>query len=294
MYYILYTIAYHTMNQKSSVMHSVMEYNLIFFVFLVDIMKRFLGKANLPVYPNAGKRGMKLYTDGEITRATGYERLYRKFWNQKAEEICSNKVLAQWTQTAIEGIITTEWTMKKTPLMYTHAMELMSKDYPENGKRRQKGKTVIINAMEMLRVHKRLLHLDEKLRQLRDPSNKERNKKRKIEETEMEVKAMLSKLKGIQESLRKAMENMAREKSIKNVELSSEMEVDTHQLNSEEIRMLLRQIEDKDKGSFSTDDLLQANGKRKRESSESSSEVSVEEDKVSISVGEDNSPTTNA
>ena len=66
MYYILYTIAYHTMNQKSSVMHSVMEYNLIFFVFLVDIMKRFLGKANLPVYPNAGKRGMKLYTDGEI------------------------------------------------------------------------------------------------------------------------------------------------------------------------------------------------------------------------------------
>ena len=58
--------------------------------------------------------------------------------------------------------------------------------------------------------------------------------------------------------------------------------------------MLLHQIEDKDKGSFSTDDLLQANGKRKRESSESSSEVSVEEDKVSISVGEDNSPTTNA
>jgi predicted RNase H-like nuclease (RuvC/YqgF family) len=65
--------------------------------------------------------------------------------------------------------------------------------------------------------------LDEKLRQLRDPSNKERNKKRKIEETEVEVKAMLSKLKGIQESLRKAMENMAREKSIKNVELSSEI-----------------------------------------------------------------------
>ncbi len=89
-------------------------------------------------------------------------------------------------------------------------------------------------------MHKSVLHLDEKLRQLRDPSNTEKNKKRKIEETEVEVKAMLSKLKGIQESLRKAMENMAREKSGKNVELSSEMEVDTHQLNSEEIRMLLR------------------------------------------------------
>ena len=108
--------------------------------FLVEIMKRFLGKANLQLYPNAGRRGMKLYSDGEITRANGYERLYRKFWNQKAEEVCSNKVLVQWTQTAIEGIITTEWTMKKTPLMYNHTMELVSKEYSKNVKRRQRVK----------------------------------------------------------------------------------------------------------------------------------------------------------
>ena len=207
-------------------------------------MKRFFGKANLRVYPNAGRRGIKLYRDGEITRANGYERLYRKFWNQKAEEVCSNRVLVQWTQTAIECIITAEWIMKKTPLMYNHAMELLSKEYPENVKRRQKSKTVIINSMEMLRVHKHLLHLDEKMRKLKDPSKREKAKKTKIEENEVELKAALSKLKVVQESLRKAMENMAKEKSVRNVDLSNEMEVDTHQLNSEEIRMLIKQIED--------------------------------------------------
>ena len=143
-------------------------------------MKRFFGKANLQVYPNAGRRGIKLYSDGEITRSNGYERLYRRFWNQKAEEVCSNKVLVQWTQTAIEGIITTEWAMKKTPLMYNHAMEHPSKEYPENVKRRQKSKTVIINSMEMLRVHKHLLHLDEKMRKMKDPSNTEKNDGRPI------------------------------------------------------------------------------------------------------------------
>ena len=107
--------------------------------------------------------------------------------------------------------------------------------------------------MEMLRVHKHLLHLDEKMRKLKDPSSREKAKKTKIEENEVEMKAALSKLKVVQESLRKAMENMAKEKSVKNVDLSNKMEVDTHQINSEEIRMLIKQIEDKNDDSFYPD-----------------------------------------
>ena len=109
--------------------------------------------------------------------------------------------------------------------------------------------------MEMLRVHKHLLHLDKKMRKLKDPSNTEKNKKTKIEENEVEMKATLSKLKTVQESLRKAMENMANVKSVRNVDLSNEMEVDTHQLNSEEIRRLIKQIEDKNDDSFYPDQL---------------------------------------
>ena len=184
-------------------------------------------------------------------RVTGYERLYRKFWNAKAEEICKNKTLAQWTKSAIEGIIVTEWTLKKTVLMHTHATELLSKGYPLKGKKRQKDKTVINNSTEMLHVHINLLSLDEKLRKLKDSSNTERNKKRKIEEIEVKMKATLSSLKTLQESLRKSMENMAKENNVQNVEISNGIEVDTQQLSKKEIQKIILAIKEEVKNSTS-------------------------------------------
>lgn len=206
-------------------------------------MREFFGKKELKVYQHAAKKGMKLFTDSEINRASGYERLYRIFWNKKVDEVCSDRVLVKWTKTAIEGIVATEWTLKKTPLMNNHAQQLLRCEYPENAKRRQKRNTVGKNLDEMLHVHKRLLNLDSKLRCLREPSNTEKNKKEKIAGLETELKAKLAELKKNQECLRKSMENMAREKNVSNTDISTNMEVDTDKLNRDEIQLLLAQIE---------------------------------------------------
>ena len=140
-------------------------------------------------------QGMKIYSNSEINRTSGYKRLYRIFWNKKLEEVCSDRVLVKCTKTAIEGIIATEWTLKKTPLMNNHAMQLLSEDYPEHIKRCQKQNTMEKNLAEMLHVHKQLLSLDGKLRHLRKPSNTEKNKKGKVTELEVKMKAKLSELK---------------------------------------------------------------------------------------------------
>jgi hypothetical protein len=219
----------------------------------LDIMKTFLGREDLNVYPHAAKKGMKIYSNSEINRSSGYERLYKIFWNKKLEEVCSDRVLVKWTKTAIEGIVATEWTLKKTPLMNNHAMQLLSQEYPEHIKIRQKQKTMEKNLAEMLYVHKRLLYLDDKLRHLRKPSNTKKNKKGKIAELEVELKAKLAELKKAQECLRKSFENMAREKNVRNTEISTNMEVNTDKLNREEIELLLAHMEKENVKTFEVD-----------------------------------------
>ena len=81
------------------------------------------------------KKGMRIYLNSEINHFSGCERLYKIFWNKILEEVCSDHVLVKWTKTAIKGIVATEWTLTKTPLMNNRAMQLLSQEYPEHIKR---------------------------------------------------------------------------------------------------------------------------------------------------------------
>ena len=188
-------------------------------------MGRFLGK------PRA-KRGMKIFSSGEMSKVKGFERLYRYYWNKKAEEICSNVNYRKWTKTAIEGVIATEWALKKTPLIFSHSQRLLREYIKDPSRRRQKKGTVKEGALTMLNAHKNLLKLDENLRNLKSAANTSRNNNMKVQLTE---------LKKRQEAVRKSLENMAKEKGVKNSEMIEKMEneVTTEQLDHTTIKTLI-------------------------------------------------------
>ena len=58
-------------------------------------------------------------------------------------------------------------------------MQLLSKEYLENTKKRQKQKSMEKNLAKMLYVHKKLLILDGKLRHLKKASNTTKKQKTK-------------------------------------------------------------------------------------------------------------------
>ena len=78
-------------------------------------MGRFLGKPEMESFPNAAKKGIKIFSDQQIQAVSGYERLYRLFWNRKAEELCPSPSFVKWSKSAITGVIVTEWSLKKPP-----------------------------------------------------------------------------------------------------------------------------------------------------------------------------------
>lgn len=69
-----------------------------------------------------------MYSEHEIDAVDGYEKMYRSFWNSKAQEILSNpdtsKVLLGDVM-AVRGAIDTAWAMKKAELLKLDATKLL-------------------------------------------------------------------------------------------------------------------------------------------------------------------------
>ena len=208
-------------------------------------MGRFLGKPDLESFPNAAEKGMKIFNNQQVNAVSGYERLYRLFWNKKAEELCRNPSFAKWSKTAITGVIATEWSLKKTALLLNHATRLMDHKpttSDNNNKRKQKTDTVYQGSLSMLNEHKNLLRLDEELRNLKRPDNTTRNKKKKILAMEDAMQAKMTQIKKRQEALRKGLENLAKDKKVQNTEIVRQIDVNITQLDSSSIQELINTI----------------------------------------------------
>lgn len=208
-------------------------------------MGRFLGKPDLESFPNAAEKGIKIFNNQQVNAVSGYERLYRLFWNKKAEELCRNPSFAKWSKTAITGVIATEWSLKKTALLLNHATRLMDHKpttSDNNNKRKQKTDTVYQGSLSMLNEHKNLLRLDEELRNLKRPDNTTRNKKKKILAMEDAMQAKITQIKKRQEALRKGLENLAKDKKVQNTEIVRQIDVNTTQLDSSSIQELINTI----------------------------------------------------
>lgn len=114
-------------------------------------------------------------------------------------------------------MIATEWSLKKTALLFNHATCLMDQEPGSGAKRKQKAHTVHQGALSMLNEHKNLLHLDEELRKLKRPDNTKRDKKKKIQAMEDAMQAKIT-------------------------ELKKQMDVNTTQLDSSSVQALINTI----------------------------------------------------
>ena len=63
--------------------------------------------------------GIHIFSLEEITESIGLNREYRKFWNEKAYELCSDKEIRHKLndKVAIQGAINTSWTLYKSGLL---------------------------------------------------------------------------------------------------------------------------------------------------------------------------------
>lgn len=113
-------------------------------------------------------------------------------------------------------MIATEWSLKKTALLFNHATHLMDQEPGSGAKGKQKADTVHQGALSMLNEHKNLLHLDEELRKLKRPDNTKRDKK-KIQAMEDAMQAKIT-------------------------ELKKQMDVNTTQLDSSSVQALINTI----------------------------------------------------
>lgn len=65
-------------------------------------------------YSFATARKVKIFTEREIESSTGLQKLYRRFWNEKAEEICSESNLRSFKPGEVQGAINVAQTLDKT------------------------------------------------------------------------------------------------------------------------------------------------------------------------------------
>ena len=82
-------------------------------------------KTRFRKFPKCCRKGIKIVNNQKVNAVSGYERLYRLFWNKKAEELSRNPSFAKWDKTAITMVIVTQWSLKKTALLLNHATRLM-------------------------------------------------------------------------------------------------------------------------------------------------------------------------
>ena len=65
-------------------------------------------------YSFARAKKVKIFTESEIEGSAGLQKVYRKFWNEKAEEICSNCNLKSFKAGEVQGAINVAWTLEKS------------------------------------------------------------------------------------------------------------------------------------------------------------------------------------
>ena len=71
-------------------------------------------KVKSDAYSAARARKVKVFSESEIEGSTGLQKIYQTFWNEKAEEICSNSNLTTFKPGEIQGAINVAWTLEKT------------------------------------------------------------------------------------------------------------------------------------------------------------------------------------
>ncbi|CAB4019484.1 Hypothetical predicted protein [Paramuricea clavata] len=174
-----------------------------------------------PEFPHAKQKGFKIYTKDEI-RNCKYEgeQSRRKFWNEKAEQLCSHSETANLSKNKIGGIIDTAWTLRRTSLFRDEARRLDQNEeelFPDDtsaswkrGSGKQKAKTIGNNIEKMELAHLLVIEKDKELQNIKARLKKCTREERDLIEKEYkktlsEFDVAYTKLKLAQEALSKAL-----------------------------------------------------------------------------------------
>lgn len=169
-------------------------------------------------YSAARARKVKLYSDREIQGASGMVKLYRTFWNIKAEEICSSQAAKQFTQGEIQGAINVAWTIEKATHIKNEAKELeidVGPGCPDHMVKKftESKKTLERNTKRMEAAKSSLTQIKENLVSARHEMFNSKNKAEraealaKIENIEKDLEKELTELRKSEDSLRKSVDN---------------------------------------------------------------------------------------
>ena len=113
-------------------------------------------------YSFARARKVKIFTESEIEGSAGLQKVYRKFWNEKAEEICSNNNLKSFKAGEVQGAINIAWTLEKSRHLkedIDKMKEEMSQPCSSNAVAKKviaSNKTIEKNSNRVERAHKEL------------------------------------------------------------------------------------------------------------------------------------------
>ena len=194
-------------------------------------------KVKSDAYSAARARKVKIFTESEIERCTGIQKVYQKFWNEKAEEICSNSYLKAFKPGEIQGAINVAWTLEKT----RHLKEDMEKMQGEivqpcnlsNAvlkKMQSSNKTIERNRKRVESAHETLSKSQNALMEERFELFKSTNGDQrriaveKIEKRERELAANLTELRRTHDALRKALD--IKRKLLDNLDAADQQEKD--------------------------------------------------------------------
>ena len=150
---------------------------------------------------------------------TGIQKVYRAFWNKKAEEICSNSYLETFKPGEIQGAINVAWTLEKT----RHLKENMDNLHEEIGqpcnlsnvvltKLQSSNKAIERNNKRVESAHETLSKTQKALMEERfelfksSNGGQRRTVVQKIEKWEEELASNMTELRRAQDALQKALD----------------------------------------------------------------------------------------
>ena len=151
---------------------------------------------------------------------TGIQKVYRAFWNKKAEEICSNSYLETIKPGEIQGAINVAWTLEKTRHLKEDMDKILHEEFGQScnlsnavlTKMQSSNKAIERNNKRVESAHETLSKtqnvLTEERFELFKSSNggQGRTVVQKVEKREEELVSNMMELSRAQDALRKALD----------------------------------------------------------------------------------------
>lgn len=170
---------------------------------------------------SAARGRVFLYSKSHIERATDRRRDYYKFWNEKAEELCSSPSFDKYSKQELHGIIDSHWRMHATSLCIKDAeleqqlVESLSRREVRGHKLLLSAKTVSKNIALLKEEDQKIKNLSGELPTLRAGAGAKLLSKARnvIQSKEQEMKESLTQLKLVQDRLRKSVDNLAKSRT---------------------------------------------------------------------------------